>query len=664
MWILPIWYLLKNWSSRINPNDTVAMKKTVLLIVCLVVCEQLCVAQLCTGSLGDPLVNITFGTGAPVPLGFNVTNMQYFSGACPNDGQYTITNMTSGCFNNTWHTLGADHTGDAGGLFMLVNASLAPDDFYVDTVKGLCGNTTFEFAAWVANVIRSSACNFNSSKPNLTFRIETVTGTVLIKYDSGDISATGQPLWKQYGTFFKTPPGTGTVVLRITNNSPGGCGNDLAIDDITFRPCGPMVSATVRNQPSSDVTVCQGDPTTYIIDAASSNGFTGSTIQWQVSTDSGKTWNDIPGAQSPSYTRMATGPGAYQYRLVVAETANFSSVQCRVASGIATITVQALPVFVPKTFVLGCTSSDLQFQTATGLGYTYQWSGPNNFSSSVSNPLLPKVQYTDSGLYQVLVTTAAGCKSIDSFNVKVYPGVTAAVNPPVFICEGAAATLSASGGTSFQWMPVTGLSNAQVSNPVASPLDTTVYTVTVANQYGCKDSAKTIVNVFQNPVVSAGADKKIFEGESVLLDGSITGNTNNFYWTPSSFINNAGILTPTVNPTDTITYTLYAVPGRGCPAVTDQVFILVYKKLRVPNVFTPNGDGIHDTWLITGLDTYPEAILRVYSRNGMLVFQSTANTVIWDGTYKGKPLPVATYYYTIDLNAGILPVSGWVVILR
>jgi gliding motility-associated-like protein len=124
------------------------------------------------------------------------------------------------------------------------------------------------------------------------------------------------------------------------------------------------------------------------------------------------------------------------------------------------------------------------------------------------------------------------------------------------------------------------------------------------------------------------------------------------------------LLAPTVNPTDTITYTLYALPGQGCPAVADNVFVLVYKKLKVPNAFSPNGDGINDTWVITGLNTYPEAILRVYSRNGMLMFQSRANGIAWDGTYQGKPLPIATYYYVIDLNAGIAPVSGWVVIFR
>ncbi|MEO8172513.1 MAG: gliding motility-associated C-terminal domain-containing protein [Sediminibacterium sp.] len=641
------------------------MKRIALIFLCVVLCKQSSFAQLCTGSLGDPIVNITFGSGTPGPLKAGVTNMQYLAGPCPNDGQYTLapTISSASCFSNAWHPISSDHTGNAGGLFMLVNASIAPDDFYVDTVSGLCGNTTFEFAAWVSNVIRTSSCNGNSSRPNLTFRIETVTGTVLIKYESGDIPATGQPQWSQYGTFFKTPAGVSTVVLRISNNSPGGCGNDLALDDITFRPCGPNISATVRNQ-SSAVTVCQGDPTAYILDANSSDGFAGATIQWQVSTDAGKTWTDITGAQSASYTRPATGAGSYQYRVVVAETANFSSVQCRVASTIAAIDVKPLPIFIPKVFVLGCTSSDVQFQTATGTGYTFQWTGPNNFSSSISNPLLPKVSYPDSGLYQALVTTADGCKKIDSFNLKIYPGVTASVTPPTFICEGSGTLLTASGGTVYQWMPSTGLTNPQVANPVASPLDTTVYKVIVSNQYGCKDSAQTTVKVVKNPVVSAGPDKKIFDGQSIMLDGNVIGNYASFYWLPSSYMTNAGMLTPTVNPNDTITYTLYVLPGQGCPAVTDNVFVLVYKSLTVPNAFSPNGDGINDTWIITGLETYPESIVRVYSRNGMLMFQSKANSVAWDGTYNGKPLPLATYYYTIDLNTGMAPVSGWVAILR
>ena len=92
-------------------------------------------AQLCPGSLGDPVVNITFGSGGS-NSGYTATNAYiYTSSFCPNDGLYTITNSTANCFGNTWHTVSSDHTGN--GAFLLVNATLTPGDFFVTTVNNL-----------------------------------------------------------------------------------------------------------------------------------------------------------------------------------------------------------------------------------------------------------------------------------------------------------------------------------------------------------------------------------------------------------------------------------------------------------------------------------------------------------------------------------------------
>ena len=185
-------------------------------------------AQLCQGNLGDPVVNITFGAGPnPGPsLNAATTNYSFFGFDCPNDGSYTVINRSTACFGNSWHTVTQDHTGNSNGYFMLVNASLQPNDFYLDTVHGLCPNTTFEFAAWMLNILLPSACQPNPQQPNITFSIETVTGTALQTFNTGTIPSDASPTWKQYGFIFKTPAGISDIVVRIVNNAPGGCGND------------------------------------------------------------------------------------------------------------------------------------------------------------------------------------------------------------------------------------------------------------------------------------------------------------------------------------------------------------------------------------------------------------------------------------------------------
>ena len=110
------------------------MRTSLLAFLFVLLMMQQAGAQLCSGSLGDPIINISFGANNPGPLKPGVTNLSYTNTGCPNDGQYTITKSMSGCFGNSWYDMPKDHTGDAGGQFMLVNASLTPNDFYVDTV--------------------------------------------------------------------------------------------------------------------------------------------------------------------------------------------------------------------------------------------------------------------------------------------------------------------------------------------------------------------------------------------------------------------------------------------------------------------------------------------------------------------------------------------------
>ncbi|MEO7767090.1 MAG: hypothetical protein ABIS01_06670, partial [Ferruginibacter sp.] len=363
-------------------NPLFFSKKSIVFI-CLL-CQLTSKAQVCTGSLGDPVVNVSFGTGTNPGSSLVAATTSYFftSSICPPDGGYTVVNSTSGCFSNSWHTLIEDHTpGDANGYMMLVNASFTPSDFYVDTVKNLCANTTYELAAWILNVLIPGACSPNPILPKLIFNIETVTGTVLGTYSTGDIPSSSSPTWKQYGLFFTTPVNTNTVVIRLTNTAPGGCGNDLALDDITFRPCGPSVIAVVGNNNKNIFDVCKGSIPNIGIVGQIGSGYIAPASQWQQSTDNGVTWSDIAGATALSYSFNKTAVGIYQYRLTVAEANNIGISTCRVASNPVIVTIHDVPVATAASNSPVCVKQAINLSASGGANYA--WSGPASFNSNM-----------------------------------------------------------------------------------------------------------------------------------------------------------------------------------------------------------------------------------------------------------------------------------------
>jgi gliding motility-associated-like protein len=74
---------------------------------------------------------------------------------------------------------------------------------------------------------------------------------------------------------------------------------------------------------------------------------------------------------------------------------------------------------------------------------------------------------------------------------------------------------------------------------------------------------------------------------------------------------------------------------------------VIDSELFIPNGFTPNGDGYNDTWEIPYLNNYPESTIKIFNRWGQELYSSNGNLNPWNGTYKGKDLPTADYYYII-----------------
>jgi hypothetical protein len=204
---------------------------------------------LCSGSFGSPIVNITFGSGnnpggqLPSIVTGASTSYRYspVTGSPPAsvfDGEYSIINQ--GPANNGAWIAGYDHTGNTKGYMAFFNAADSIGEFYKQVITGINPNTVYEFAAWVTNVLKPSVVS-NPSYPNITFEIRNNTNNALLAtYNTGNVpmSNTGSLVWKQYGFLFSTPQNISSIKLLLINNNAGGLalpGNDLAIDDITFR---------------------------------------------------------------------------------------------------------------------------------------------------------------------------------------------------------------------------------------------------------------------------------------------------------------------------------------------------------------------------------------------------------------------------------------------
>lgn len=457
-------------------------------------------SQLCTGSLGEPIVNLDFGSGSSVhgnPLGTAITSYTWSSANFPSDGYYTIESTTN--TPNTWWTT-TDHTG--GGYMMVVNASFSVSDyFYKNTITGLCPQTTYEFSAWVMNLLKKT----DNSLPNITFSIESTSGTILNSYNTGDIALQSGPVWKQYGFYFTTPANVSTVIIRMRNNKVGAApGNDIALDDISLRACGPLAQASVNG--STTVTLCANALNTFLLSGTVSSGYANPSYQWQIST--GTTWTDIPGATSINYTYTLAADAVSEqlrFRLTAAEGSNISSMTCRVLSNEVSVQIEASPVASYEIASVACLNQKTQFTdlSISSSALSYYWIFGDGTTGTGENPAHV---YTDTGMFQtaLIVTSANGCidTADNSLAVTVYPIPTASFSaypmdttifyPEVTINDNSTDAI----WCSIDWGDGTVTDCAENTHTYAK-YGKYAIVQTVANSSGCTDTA--LVTIIKRP---------------------------------------------------------------------------------------------------------------------------------------------------------------------
>ncbi len=419
-------------------------------------------AQLCTGSLGDPIYKIDFGRGSDLhgdPLSSLNTNYLYSNADAPNPGYYTLESTTDGASDQWWPT--TDHTGNIGGYMMVING-FGPDpmikSFYQGTFTGLCPGSTIEFAAWVANLLKTK----DNSPPNLTLAVFAMDGTPIKSESTGDIPASANGIqWKQYGVTFKLPPGVTGIMVQIINNTANNeqPGNDIALDDITISSCGPLIVSNfiVKNAASSAQIICDGiaQPLTLSANVVA-GGYTDPVYQWQINSASG--WIDITGATSTSLILQSPPKGTYQYRIVSSEAANKGSSICQVASNVLNLTVlDAPPVsFSTSNSNNNCLNSAVVFTDTSGPGITeWSWDFGDGQTSKTQNPTHTYAVFGD---YNVTLTVhnSAGCPSTATQSIRVTSRLLADFDLVTAGCANSPITLTdkstVASGTIIKWV--------------------------------------------------------------------------------------------------------------------------------------------------------------------------------------------------------------------
>jgi len=290
----------------------------------LLIASREALSQSCSGQLGKNIFkNGDFGEGAATVLSKDpklAPGYIYTTNVPMDDGYYTITNNMA-----NWPFLWAgwqgiqDNSNSPNGYMMVVNASFQSGLFYIDTVYDLCENTTYEFSIDVFNLMDKSYPNY--IKPNLQFLINGVS-----KYSTGNVP--NNEKWNRYSFTFSTLPGQDSLILSLRNNAPGGAGNDLALDNISFRPCGPKAFIN----PRAPYVICPRSfkPRTLIA-SLQGNRYNTPNYQWQINDGNG--WTNISGANQDRYIHSNGNVGFYKYRYLLANTqSNLLNENCRVLS--------------------------------------------------------------------------------------------------------------------------------------------------------------------------------------------------------------------------------------------------------------------------------------------------------------------------------------------
>ncbi|MBA3665581.1 MAG: gliding motility-associated C-terminal domain-containing protein [Bacteroidetes bacterium] len=434
---------------------------------------------------------------------------------------------------------------------------------------------------------------------------------------SGPLTANGAAsyTWSPAGTLNSsnastvTASPTITTVYSVTGQSTQGC-IQTATTGVIVNPL-PVLSTT-------DGTICIGSST--VISVSGANSYS---------------WIPGTGLSSATNPNVTANPNTSTTYTVTGIDMNGCS-----STSVSSVLVNPLPVVSinsPSVICAGQTASI----SASG-AVTYTWNNSTNSPGQSVSPTVP-TSYTVTG------EDANGCKKsvVQFLNVLIQPTLSIAGTPTM--CVGDQLTLSASGGTTYTWD--TGDTTRVIT---INPGTSSIYTLS-SGVSPCNSSTVFAVTVFTPAPISSYAQPAtiIYGASSTLFANGTTGNV--YSWTASPEITCTSCNNNVVSPEATTVYTVNITDNNGCKITnTVQVEVeIICGNVFVPSGFSPNNDGLNDTWCVYG-NCVKTFNLQVFNRWGEKVFESEEKSHCWDGTFGGilQADAVFMYQFTATLING------------
>ncbi len=536
---------------------------------------------------------------------------------------YTLNVTYNSAYHYRWYTNGALN-GDTTSTFIATQSG----QYYVEV--SACTNSWVPSSTVRVDMITLPTPNITPGQPSycaedtatLSANIPADTSYTIswFRNDTLVVAGNGLPTLKTLTA--------GTYTVMVTSHL-AGCTQTSAPFDLTFVP-GPVF----QSQPPPTYTSC--GPVSFQV-----QGPAGEHFRWYTNgVLNGDTTATFTAEQNGTYYVQASNcPGAWvssnsvQITVINLPSPSITADKAVYCSGENAVLTENVPVDPSYTINW--------YQGSTLLtANTNQTSIITNVSGSYSVEVVSNVQSSDGSACSEKSATQV-------ITINPAPTVSIAAIPENSFCDGQTVELVASFNSgSLLW------STGETSGSI-KVTQSGAYKVTVTSAAGCQADTSITVTFLASPVFTV-SDTSICEYKRQPVTLTAPAGFAAYSWNGQT-----GGQTYTVTQPGTVSLTITGADG--CQA-TQQIKVAdVCAAVYIPNTFTPNGDGVNDTWVVEGLDA--TATVQVFTRWGKQIYQSVGYPVPWNGEYDGKKLPQGVYYYVITAKNNTQKLSGWVSII-